>query len=331
MPLTSSGQISLNEIHIEAGGTSGTQATVNDADIRGLISKTAGVQMGFDEWYGASSVTTGSVSFTSGTFATEGSGTLGFTFTASSDGTYYYDVNRISGSVSGGEITNPGPTTVTISSGTGTVNIGFLNDTTTEIGFQGEQFVMRFGTTSNSEDLDTLNFTLYDDDSGISYSDSTIDISSATTSHSVSIVRATGDSSSAVTARVVEDGTTTAIGGTFSLSTGTTVRSVSDAPSSPGNIDYRVQVFNGNEYINGPTYNVSRAGYVFGTSNDYYNSINSTTGSPSTYAWVWNGTTVSTSSASTVTTGGFTYTRGAFRDTITFKGGSTSYYEISRR
>jgi len=33
MALQTSGAISLNEIHIEAGGTSGTQASINDADI----------------------------------------------------------------------------------------------------------------------------------------------------------------------------------------------------------------------------------------------------------------------------------------------------------
>ena len=56
MPLQNSGAISLNEIHIEAGGSSGTQATINDADIRGLISKNASTQMSFNEWYGASAV-----------------------------------------------------------------------------------------------------------------------------------------------------------------------------------------------------------------------------------------------------------------------------------
>lgn len=55
MPLQSSGAISLNQIHVEAGGTSGTQASINDADIRGLIDKASGVQMSFSEWYGASS------------------------------------------------------------------------------------------------------------------------------------------------------------------------------------------------------------------------------------------------------------------------------------
>lgn len=57
MALQSSGAISLNEIHVEAGGASGTQASINDSDIRGLISKASGAQMSFSEWYGASSGT----------------------------------------------------------------------------------------------------------------------------------------------------------------------------------------------------------------------------------------------------------------------------------
>ena len=58
MPLPGSGPISLNDIHIEAGGSSGTQASINDADIRGLISKGSGVSMNFAEWYGASAAPT---------------------------------------------------------------------------------------------------------------------------------------------------------------------------------------------------------------------------------------------------------------------------------
>ena len=58
MPLTSSGQIDLNAIHVEAGGTTGTECSMNDADIRGLISKGAAAQMGFNEWYGASASVT---------------------------------------------------------------------------------------------------------------------------------------------------------------------------------------------------------------------------------------------------------------------------------
>ena len=55
MALQTSGAISLNEIHIEAGGTSGTQASINDADIRTMINKSSGAQASFSEYYGASS------------------------------------------------------------------------------------------------------------------------------------------------------------------------------------------------------------------------------------------------------------------------------------
>ena len=57
MPLQSSGSISLNEIHIEAGGSSGTTASLNDSDIRALIDKSAGAQNAFNEYYGASAAT----------------------------------------------------------------------------------------------------------------------------------------------------------------------------------------------------------------------------------------------------------------------------------
>lgn len=61
MPLQESGAISLNDIHVEAGGTSGTQASINDADIRALIGKASGATMSFDEWYGVSSYTSPSI------------------------------------------------------------------------------------------------------------------------------------------------------------------------------------------------------------------------------------------------------------------------------
>ena len=57
MPLQTSGAISLNEIHVEAGGTSGTQASINDQDIRNLINKSSQATMSFSEWYGASAST----------------------------------------------------------------------------------------------------------------------------------------------------------------------------------------------------------------------------------------------------------------------------------
>ena len=61
MPLQTSGTISLNDIHVEAGGPSGGQASINDADIRALIGKSSGAQMAFSEWYGASGTWTSTV------------------------------------------------------------------------------------------------------------------------------------------------------------------------------------------------------------------------------------------------------------------------------
>jgi len=58
MPLQSSGAISLNQIHIEAGVTSGTTASSNDVDIRGLIGKLPFVSQSFSDYYGASAGTT---------------------------------------------------------------------------------------------------------------------------------------------------------------------------------------------------------------------------------------------------------------------------------
>ena len=58
MALPTSGSISLNQMHVEVGGASGTQVSINDSDIRGLIGKGSGVQMSFSEWYGASASTT---------------------------------------------------------------------------------------------------------------------------------------------------------------------------------------------------------------------------------------------------------------------------------
>lgn len=57
MAVVSSGQVSLNDLHVEAGGTSGTECSFNDSDIRGLIAKGSGAQMAMNEWYGAAAET----------------------------------------------------------------------------------------------------------------------------------------------------------------------------------------------------------------------------------------------------------------------------------
>jgi|TARA_B110000908_G_scaffold133188_1_gene156985 hypothetical protein len=64
MALQTSGMISLNDIHIEAGGTTGTTVSLNDSDLRGLtaasgytINGTSGTSIDFGDFYGASGIT----------------------------------------------------------------------------------------------------------------------------------------------------------------------------------------------------------------------------------------------------------------------------------
>ena len=54
MALPSSGTISLDDIHVEVGGATGTLCSINDTDLRALISSTASTQVSFDDFYGAS-------------------------------------------------------------------------------------------------------------------------------------------------------------------------------------------------------------------------------------------------------------------------------------
>tara|TARA_Y100000816_G_C26059762_1_gene556366 strand:+ start:297 stop:929 length:633 start_codon:yes stop_codon:yes gene_type:complete len=64
MALATSGALTLDQIHVEAGGSTGTTCSLNDSDIRGLtaaagktINSTLGTSIDFDDFYGASSVT----------------------------------------------------------------------------------------------------------------------------------------------------------------------------------------------------------------------------------------------------------------------------------
>jgi hypothetical protein len=50
MAITSGPQIAISQIHAEVGGTG--QASLNDADLLGMIPKSAGVQVAMSEWYG---------------------------------------------------------------------------------------------------------------------------------------------------------------------------------------------------------------------------------------------------------------------------------------
>lgn len=55
MALQTSGQISLNDLHLEVDGASGSEVSLNDADIRDMIDKSSGAQSSISEYYGATS------------------------------------------------------------------------------------------------------------------------------------------------------------------------------------------------------------------------------------------------------------------------------------
>ena len=57
MALQSSGAISLDDMHVEVGGTSGTTCSLNDADIRALINVSGSTQQSIQQYYGKSSET----------------------------------------------------------------------------------------------------------------------------------------------------------------------------------------------------------------------------------------------------------------------------------
>jgi len=52
MALPASGAISLNQLHVEAGGTSGTACSMNDVDIRDIGDFSAFTSRGLNAWYG---------------------------------------------------------------------------------------------------------------------------------------------------------------------------------------------------------------------------------------------------------------------------------------
>ena len=105
MALPASGNsLSLNQMHIEVGGTSGTLCSLNDSDIRGLISKSAGASMSFNEWYNAASsvadfATTMTVGHTNHTttvgYSTFGSASKGFLTTSGSQQMFGTSTNNI--------------------------------------------------------------------------------------------------------------------------------------------------------------------------------------------------------------------------------------------
>ena len=51
MALPASGAITLNEIHVEAGGSSGSECSINDSDIRLIANKSSGATASWNDYY----------------------------------------------------------------------------------------------------------------------------------------------------------------------------------------------------------------------------------------------------------------------------------------
>ena len=51
MATPSSGAISLNDMHVEVGGSSGTTVSINDSDIRALTGKSSGATASWNDYY----------------------------------------------------------------------------------------------------------------------------------------------------------------------------------------------------------------------------------------------------------------------------------------
>tara|TARA_B100000085_G_scaffold268927_1_gene279806 strand:- start:171 stop:818 length:648 start_codon:yes stop_codon:yes gene_type:complete len=52
MATPSSGAISLNDMHVEVGGSSGSTVSINDSDIRALTGKSSGATASWNDYYG---------------------------------------------------------------------------------------------------------------------------------------------------------------------------------------------------------------------------------------------------------------------------------------
>ena len=60
MAITASGAISLNDLHVEAGGSSGSTCSFNDTDIRDILEKSSGASHALGDYYSKKAPFTGS-------------------------------------------------------------------------------------------------------------------------------------------------------------------------------------------------------------------------------------------------------------------------------
>lgn len=264
--------------------------------------------------------TTGSFDLSTDTITEGGSLTVQNISTSPSGG-YHLKLFRNSGD-------SPDSISPVTKTWTGTSTADFTmsvaNQSASEIGYQGESFtwLLREGTDTSAgwnggASLDSADFTLYDDEHGTSISDSTIDISYSATSFTVGVI-SNWSGTNTVAARIRNTSTNTVVK-TFNITTnnGTTNVSVTSglpAATSGSSSNYRVEVYNGNEYLNGATFSVTR-GAADTTPNDFSftdftNVARSTTQTSSTITV--GGLSTGTSVAVSVTGGTYSKNSGSY-------------------
>lgn len=208
----------------------------------------------------------GSFSVSSNT-VTEGGSITVSNISTSPSGNYSLRLWRVSGD-SPDDVTN----TQINFTGTSRANYSILfnNQTASEIGYQGETFdlQLQLGSIGVAYDTDVLaeqQITLYDDEDGTSVSPTSQTIGSGASTFSVTIT-SNWSGTNNVAARI-RNTTSNTVVDTFTITTnnGDTVRNAVPSPAAGTSANYRVEVFNGNEYLNGATFSVTRsAAIVYG-------------------------------------------------------------------
>lgn len=175
-------------------------------------------------------------------------------------GDYNLKVIRNSGSVGGGELTG---TQKTFTGTSTTMYITATNDSTSEIGWQGENFTLelRTGSTIGSGNLvQSSNFSLYDDDLSVTVLGTTgtqVDIpNSATSAYVYASFSSAGDT--AVAGRIKDSsGTVVRSGFNFNYSGNTTILVTSGLPGGIGSTStttesYTLEAYSGNAWLSTP-------------------------------------------------------------------------------
>lgn len=198
---------------------------------------------------------------------------INVTVTSIYDTTWHWHIDRVSGN-SSNEGTNPSHGDFTPVLGTNTYYVSYNDDSASEVQYQGEEFTIAIRSGPSNfpaevgDEIARTNYLLFDNDTGLA-SVSNLTIASSATSQSPSIsyqfdTTAGTGAVAYVEYRVVR---TSPSGGVIYTGTGvnglppnsgTVTPTISDIPPAGSTYTYRVDIYNGNVYLQGPSYTVTR-------------------------------------------------------------------------